>query len=244
MEKNMHKKSFTLIELLVVIAIIAILASMLLPSLNKARQAARRASCQSNLKQFAIALLQYGDDFDGQGPSETIHGSGHVFDPDVMQGYMITAGVSEAKNLVCPGVKPPFLTHPSYRAGRVTSTRIYSSYLLSYGTGTRTSSDWFGWNTQTSTTTSQTRVQCPNLNMLGRTVEGKYVAKPSKQPMGGDIASEDALIITYGLTSTPFLMSHIDGANTVFMDGHVKWTRRTSFTGYVHYYYAGARIYW
>ena len=60
----MRRSGFTLIELLVVIAIIAILAAILFPVFARAREKARQASCQSNLKQLALAVHMYAQDYD------------------------------------------------------------------------------------------------------------------------------------------------------------------------------------
>src|SRR5688572_25092696 len=71
------KTGFTLIELLVVIAIIALLAAILFPVFSRARENARRASCQSNLKQIALGALQYVSDYDGRlVPLVSLHDDG------------------------------------------------------------------------------------------------------------------------------------------------------------------------
>ena len=62
------KLGFTLIELLVVIAIIAILAAILFPVFARARENARRSSCQSNLKQIGLGIIQYTQDYDEKFP--------------------------------------------------------------------------------------------------------------------------------------------------------------------------------
>src|SRR6185436_12145569 len=70
------RSGFSLIELLVVIAIIAILAAILFPVFGRARENARRSSCQSNLKQIGLGVAQYLQDYDERLPSGYVDTSG------------------------------------------------------------------------------------------------------------------------------------------------------------------------
>ena len=91
--KTRIRAGFTLIELLVVIAIIAILAAILLPVFQAARERARSASCANNLKQMGVALLMYTQDYDEMLPMVTTSLPGHFGWKNTTLPYLKTVAV-------------------------------------------------------------------------------------------------------------------------------------------------------
>lgn len=133
MKGRMKVKAFTLIELLVVIAIIAILAAILFPVFAQAREAARKASCQSNLKQIGNAWMMYTQDYDERallntwnsdtwGVSPPAVNMNHIFGQKI-QPYAKNYGV-----LRCPSDSQPWTAVDTLSNVTLTGSYGHTSY--------------------------------------------------------------------------------------------------------------------
>ena len=217
------RRGFTLIELLVVIAIIAILAAILFPVFAKARAKARQATCQSNLKQIAIGMIQYADDHDGTGPSYNwvfdadgnwTHESSGV---DKLQPYGIDAwekghepidasqGIVPRRSAVvtCPGgSRASTYNLPQGAGGGGPWTNAYSWRV-----------DVCSGGMQPSETVMVGDCWTPGIISLSYGY-GNYFVHPKHPPGGGNFGCI--------CPPNPDWMAHNGGNNLAFRDGHVE----------------------
>jgi prepilin-type N-terminal cleavage/methylation domain-containing protein/prepilin-type processing-associated H-X9-DG protein len=211
-------RAFTLIELLVVIAIIAILASILFPVFGRARENARRSSCQSNLKQIGLGIMQYTQDYDERLPA---HYNGAI---------SLAGGVNSWRRQIFPYVKStqifacPSNTANSSLGGDstdanmtaagvpLTSPRFPRSYncngKVDFNAGNAT---YIGGTPPMAANNGQSLAA---LNDVARTI---LVTE------GGDVDYVDVPMGENGTTFSDHMFAgHLGTANFVFADGHVK----------------------
>jgi prepilin-type N-terminal cleavage/methylation domain-containing protein/prepilin-type processing-associated H-X9-DG protein len=196
-------KGFTLIELLVVIAIIAILASILFPVFARARENARRSSCQSNLKQIGLGIKQYVQDYDEKFPPR--------FDTGAPSSGLITSQNTGGWSiLIQPYVKSEQIFQcPSDSIPPSGMTASYAvDYFYNYSLGSRD----IGGGAE-----GQGGVSEASLPFVTSTI------------MNGDaystISTNTVFDVTYDAYTRIGAARHLEGANYAFADGHVKWLR-------------------
>ncbi len=226
------KKAFTLIELLVVIAIIAILAAILFPVFGRARENARRSSCQSNLKQLGLGVMQYTQDYDERYmPVITYRRADGAVGGynDGGWGAIIQPYVKSTQLFQCPSEpSPPAPFFPYAPAGTGSTDYSYSREVGNcVGASWPTSSVCSALADQRTPRGVAEFVAVSQTVMLSETNTGGA----SQSANGDGAAGTPAFIGNNGLglnnPSQP-AVRHLEGANYGFADGHVKWYRGDS----------------
>ncbi len=209
----MKKKGFTLIELLVVIAIIAILAAILFPVFARARENARRASCQSNLKQLALGVFQYTQDYDEKYP--------HLYSDIGGGGWTLpttAAGDQGWAMLLQPYLKSTQI----YQCPSETTTPPTSDASLYGGAGY---TDY--WYNRILAGQSQAAVEAVSLTIMNGDGDGGN-GGGSLYYYDGTVANTSTGTATTAANITGLAaahLRHLDGGNFAFADGHVKWLK-------------------
>lgn len=200
-----HKKAFTLIELLVVIAIIAILASILFPVFARARENARRASCQSNLKQIGLGIMQYSQDYDERLPGSWVGPGGENQTGGWV--YYTTAGLTGVSAVfdVAQGGIYPYLK----------STQIF---VCPSDTEGKKSGNSYSINDCVLIQPSTTYNPGKSLAAFDDTARFMLLSEESTLNYSSDDGYQQEVNNTIS-------DRHLAGSNVAFMDGHVKWFR-------------------
>jgi prepilin-type N-terminal cleavage/methylation domain-containing protein/prepilin-type processing-associated H-X9-DG protein len=212
---SVKRNGFTLIELLVVIAIIAILAAILFPVFARARENARRASCQSNLKQIGLGIMQYTQDYDEKLPGRLIG-----YDTD-------TVNYKTWREVVQPYVKSTqIFACPSNTRNSVLQNGIPSSYNCN-GRDLQATEPDAVMNGRSAMPLTPAPVYASAGRALAeipdtaRTIlVGEYEGPYTEFPFGFSVAA---------FTDEAF-KGHLGNSNFLFVDGHVK-SLKPSATG-------------